>query len=211
MPANHALAAKLLGIAGALAACALLAACGGSSASDPASSTASRYEAALKFSKCMREHGIKDFPDPETFEGHVQLRVHSGAGGVEASPRVMEGAQKACQHYQEAMAPKLTPQEKVQREEAVQKFARCMREHGIHVETPSSGGAIAIKVHQSSRQGGGEGGPNPESPGFQKAQEACFKLLPGGGPKGGVPRARRLRNGSGGGPESQSESAFSTK
>ena len=57
---------------------------------------------ALKFSKCMRSHGISDFPDPN---------VHSGAGGVSISIRIgggkssdlnpnnplFQAAQKACQ------------------------------------------------------------------------------------------------------------------
>ncbi len=152
----------------------------------------------------MREHGIKNFPNPEFSEGRALLRVHNGAGGVEASPQVMEAAQKACQHYQEALAPKLTPQERVQREEAVQKFAACMRQHGIHLETSTpGGGGVGIKITHKS-----EGGPNPESATFQKAQEACHNLLPGGGPKGGLPRLPAPRNPGGNGKE-QSESTLS--
>jgi hypothetical protein len=205
MPADRAPSSKLLGLVGVLAVCSLLSACGGSSGSDPANSSAGREEAALKFSRCMREHGVKNFPNPETSEGHSTLHVHNGPGGVEASPQVMEAAQKACQHYQEALLPKLTPQERVQREEAVQKFAACMRQHGIHLETSTgTGGGTAIRVRSSAKKG--EGGPL-ENPAFAKAQEACSKLLPGGGPKGRLLRAPRPSGSIGSGKESESASS----
>ena len=56
----------------------------------------------------------------------------------------MEAAQNACKHYQpEPQKVNLSPQEKVAREEAVQKFAKCMREHGIEVQASTAGGGIA--------------------------------------------------------------------
>lgn len=55
--------------------------------------------------------------------------------------------------------------------------AQCMREHGItNFPDPGPGGGIQIPSGS---------GINPQSPGFQSAQKACFKLLPGGGPGGG--------------------------
>jgi hypothetical protein len=170
---------------GALAAALGLAACGGSSS--PSSSTSSAATAAnnaLDFSKCMREHGVKNFPNPETMAGGAtRFKFRAKAGGPESvNPRTMEAAQKACKRFQpQGAEPNLTPQEKVAREEAVQKFARCMREHGIKVEASTQGGGIRIGIHG----GPGSGGPNPESPTFQAAQKACQGLLPfkgGGGP-----------------------------
>jgi hypothetical protein len=68
----------------------------------------------------------------------------------------------------------------VERAEAVEKFAKCMREHGIEVHASSAEGHVSIQIH-----GGGPGaGPNPESPAFQKAQSSCQKLLPFKGGKG---------------------------
>jgi hypothetical protein len=123
----------------------------------------------------MREHGVTNFPNPEISpNGQVGLKVKGGPGSLSASPQTMEAAQKACQHFTEGLEPKLSPQEKVEREEAVQKFAKCMREHGIDVHGESSGGDIRIGIHG----GPGSGGPNPESPAFQAAQKACQGLLP---------------------------------
>jgi hypothetical protein len=65
------------------------------------------------------------------------------------------------------------------------KFADCMRSHGIpNFPDPSAGGGI----HISSGSG-----INPQAPAFQSAQNACSKLLPGGGPgRGSAPESRKL-------------------
>ena len=162
----------------------LLAACGGSSPSST-SSAAKEQQAEVKFAdfaRCLREHGIDaTAATGPGGEGHgLQIK---GAGG----PAKMEAAQKACKRYQpEPQKLNLSPQEKVERAEAVEKFAKCMREHGIEVHASSSEGRVSIRV--GARPGGGEhgGGPNPESPAFQKAQQSCQKLLPfkGKGPQG---------------------------
>ena len=167
-----------LAAAAVLAAGLLLAACGGSSS--PSGSADSAADSALKFSKCMREQGVKNFPNPETTAAGATRLTFKAEG---TSPKTMEAAQEACRHFQEEGGPQeeeVSPEEKVEREEAVQKFAKCMREHGIEIEVSSAGGGVQIQVHP----GGGAGGPNPESPAFQEAQEACQKLMPG--PKGGA-------------------------
>jgi hypothetical protein len=150
----------------------LLAACGGSSPSST-SSAASEQQAEVKFAdfaRCLREHGIEaTTAGGPGGEGHG-LRI-KGAGG----PAKMEAAQKACKKYQpEPQKLNLSPQEKVERAEAVEKFAKCMREHGIEVHASSAEGRVSIQIH--GKPGGG--GPNPESPAFQKSQQSCQKLLP---------------------------------
>jgi hypothetical protein len=180
----------------ALAAAALLAgvplaACGGSSPSQSAAASEQAQEQAEEarnadFAKCLREHGVNAESVSGPNGGHG-LKVSPGKAG---GPEAFEAAQKACARYQPK--PKkvdLSPQQKVEREETVEKFAKCMREHGIKVEASTQGGGIQIRIH--SRKGEA-GAPNPESPGFQQAQTACQKLLPGppgGGPgfKGGPP------------------------
>jgi hypothetical protein len=65
------------------------------------------------------------------------------------------------------------------------KFADCMRSHGVpNFPDPSAGGGIQI---------GSSSGINPKSPAFQSAQNACAKLMPGGGPlRGKALESRRL-------------------
>jgi hypothetical protein len=162
-----------LAIACAAAASLLLVACGGSSS--PSSSSASAYDSALKFSKCMREHGIKDFPDPEAGPGGgTRLDFKGPVNGEGASRQMVIAAQKACGHFQEeGGAREFSPQQKAEAEDRVEKFAKCMREHGIEVKTQIGGGRIVAQI-------GGPGAhvPNPESPTFRAAQEACQGLIP---------------------------------
>jgi hypothetical protein len=166
----------------------LLAACGGSDA--PSASNAAAKEQANEqsaetrfadFAKCLREHGMNAEAVSHPGGGHG-LKIGPGTAGN--SPAAMEAAEKACQRYRPAeQKVNLSPQQKVEQEEAVQKFAKCMREHGIKVETSASGGAVRITAHG----GPGSAQPNPESPAFQQAQSACQKLLPKGGKDAGGP------------------------
>jgi hypothetical protein len=51
---------------------------------------------ALKFSACMRSHGVPNFPDPQFSGGGVQLRIDKSSGIDPQSPQ-FQAAQKACQ------------------------------------------------------------------------------------------------------------------
>jgi hypothetical protein len=186
---------------GGLAASLLLVACGGSGASGNASASAekSREQKFIAFAKCLREHGV-DVTTPNGARGKFRIGF-KGTG----SPQKMEAAQNACKKYAPFDRPNLSPQERVEREEAVRKFAKCMREHGIniHAETKEGGAAIAIQTRAPGR-------PNPESPGFEAAQKACQaflpkppKGLPRGGPGAGPSTSRSggPGGGAGGGPK----------
>jgi pyruvate/2-oxoglutarate dehydrogenase complex dihydrolipoamide acyltransferase (E2) component len=170
---------RLLALAALLAASAMLVSCGGSKspAASAASEQATEREAEVKlakFAKCMREHGVE--AKTSSGNGHQSLGIRvKGNGGP--GPQTLEAAQRACKQYQPAPKKEanLSPKERVEHEEAVQKFAKCMREHGIdvHASTSSGGGGVQLQV------GGPRGGaPNPESPAFGAAQKACQSLLP---------------------------------
>jgi hypothetical protein len=51
---------------------------------------------ALKFSACMRSHGVPDFPDPKFEGGGVQLQIKRGSG-INPQSSQFQAAQKACQ------------------------------------------------------------------------------------------------------------------
>jgi hypothetical protein len=170
-PPRRRLRSRWLALASLALPALVLSACGGSS-SPSTSSAASEQQAEVKFAdfaKCLREHGIEaETATGPGGEGHG-LRI-KGSGG----PAKMEAAEKACKKYQPAPQKlNLSPQEKVERAEAVEKFAKCMREHGIEVHASSSEGRVSIQIH-----GKPGAGPNPESPAFQKAQSSCQGLLP---------------------------------
>jgi len=53
-------------------------------------------EAALKYSACMREHGIADFPDPAA-DGSLQLQSSPGSDLDPDNP-TFQSANEACKH-----------------------------------------------------------------------------------------------------------------
>jgi hypothetical protein len=67
---------------------------------------ASIKENALKFSKCMRDHGV-DFPDPEFDGGKVKIGPGPGSG-FNPDDQSVQAAQQACQHFM-GPAPKGGP------------------------------------------------------------------------------------------------------
>jgi hypothetical protein len=164
-----------------VAACALasvsLAACGssGSNANANAGTSQDNEQQIVRFARCMREHGV-DVSTPNG-NGPGPIRVKG------TNPQAMEAAQKACQRYQpKGGRENLSPAERAEREDQVAKFAKCMREHGVEVQTSTSGGGFGIRLKDI----------NPQSPGFQSAQKACEGFLPklrqargAGGPKAG--------------------------
>jgi hypothetical protein len=62
-----------------------------------AAQQAQALQNALKTSRCMRAHGIKDFPDPQTSGGHISLSIHSSPGSdLNPNNPLFAAAQKAC-------------------------------------------------------------------------------------------------------------------
>jgi hypothetical protein len=147
-----------------------LAACGGSS---PPASTASADASALKFARCMRQHGIP-FPDPTPGGGQQAVQIKD--------PQAFDAANNACARYRAAAEKKMTPAQQAEFQDKALQFSRCMRAHGVNVPDPqTSGNGGAIKVVK--RAGSGDTGPDPSSPAFQSAQKACQSLLPKGAGK----------------------------
>jgi hypothetical protein len=57
-------------------------------------------ERALKFSQCMRTHGVSNFPEPSFEGGAVKLTLKAGvAGGIDPNSPQFKNAQTACQQY----------------------------------------------------------------------------------------------------------------
>jgi hypothetical protein len=169
-----------------------LAACGGSNSNANASSTQDNEKRIVEFTRCMREHGINVSTPNGPGGGPIRI------GGT--SPQALDAAQKACKRFQPQGAKEnLSPAERAQREDEVNKFAKCMREHGVELKTSTrgpGGGGFGIQLKDVK----------PQSPGFQAAQKAC---------EGFLPRLRQARGaggpkpGQGGGPATESSGAAS--
>jgi hypothetical protein len=162
--------------------CAALAACG-SSANSAKSTGAKSASAGIKFSDCMRAHGLANFPDPSAGGG---IQINSSSGLDPQSP-AFQSAQKACSNLLPGGGPG-RGQPSASRKAAMVNLAECMRKHGLSTfpdptatpPSPGPGGGIAfgspgsfIAVPQSLIQ----------SPAFNEAAAACG--FPGAGKLGG--------------------------
>jgi hypothetical protein len=141
------------------------------------SSTGSKKASALAYSKCMRAHGVTDFPDPDS-KGQLTINKTGGPGSSDLDPNnaQFQAAQEACK----SLAPRPhTPAQQASRRADALKFAKCMRDHGItDFPDPNASGGLEIK----GSPGGSPGDDlDPNSPQFQSAQKACKHLLPGSG------------------------------
>ena len=156
---------------------------GGASTGDKA------FDGALKFAKCMREHGV-DFPDPQRVgQGGIKMTMKGGPGTNTAK---VQAAEKDCQKYMQVgggRAPSAAERAKIQN--AMLDYAKCMRAHGVDMPDPKFSGSGGGATFQFGAPGGkgGQTGPNPESPAFKQADKACHGKLadvekdgPGGGP-----------------------------
>jgi hypothetical protein len=52
----------------------------------------------LKFSQCMRAHGLKDFSDPTPAGGGQGITINFG-GDLDPNSPTFQAAQKACEHF----------------------------------------------------------------------------------------------------------------
>ena len=133
---------KVLAVLGVLVACVVLAACGSSSTGSNGSAGASNQgtkqeNSRLKFTACMREHGVKI---PET---------NSGGGapaGLANIPRsTIQAAGKACQKYASGTLGPAAGGNQTQITDTLVKFAGCLRENGINVSDPTGSGTSGLQ------------------------------------------------------------------
>jgi hypothetical protein len=142
------------------------AACG--SANPPPSSATGSTNVALVAARCMRAHGVPNFPDPGRKGGMTVLFSPGSAtptiGGVTFSGPAFQAAAKICKPLGNP-GPGPPPIGEQQRR-ALLAFANCMRRHGIAYADPSfpAGGGVF---------GGGTSGQDRNSPATKQAVAAC--------------------------------------
>lgn len=126
--------------------------------------------ANVKYSQCMRAHGVRNFPDPGS-NGEVGI---SSSSGIDPRSPHFQAAQKACaKDLPNGGQP--TPQQVAKMKKAALAFSACMRAHGVkdYPDPDFRGGGVSIKV-------GGKPGSDldPNNPIFHRAQQACRGDLP---------------------------------
>lgn len=138
----------------------LVAACG--STNTPATGMDPKQEAAFAYARCMRQHGMPDFPDPKpASNGGLSLGDLSNAPGYVS-------ANTACVHLLPGGATAQRSRQATLRTHALA-FARCMRDHGI---TGFPDPEAAGQFPETQMHGLGKG-----SAAFSAAQKACQRDL----------------------------------
>jgi hypothetical protein len=87
---------------------------------------------ALAYSKCMRSHGIADFPDPKVNSNSGGTGVSQGVGtrgDLNPANPAFKTASRACRSLQPGGGAN-PPQQSAQELATDVKFATCMRSHG---------------------------------------------------------------------------------
>ena len=159
------------------AAAALAAACGEANPFSPAAASSNRQDELLKWAQCMRQHGV-NVPDPVNGQIRIEVTPAPGqtapsSGGPVEGNQQFQTAEGACAKYAPNGGSATRQPTQAQIDQA-DRFAQCMRDHGIPVQDPKvDGGGISFHI--------GGPGVNPDPSQFQKAQQACAKYRPGGG------------------------------
>ncbi|HEY1515307.1 MAG TPA: hypothetical protein VGF91_02730 [Solirubrobacteraceae bacterium] len=179
---------------GAIAAVALLAAgCGGNSPTTTTNGSGSAAgngppkdiaASAYKYSACMRNHGVANFPDPRvqtsTSGGSTKVAVMIPAAGLSSSPN-FKSAQTACRGILPAPSKSDLAQQahdqQVHKEDLLA-FTRCLRNHGVNgFPDPNSQGQLSLAQVQAA-------GIDLQAPSVKTAALTC---VPSSG--GGITRA----------------------
>jgi hypothetical protein len=165
------IALAALGCAVAIAAC-------GSMNSSPKSASSPPTQ-LLRFSECMRSHGVPSFPDPSG-QG-----IHIGPGsGINPSSPAFRAAQSACRKLLPGGGPG-NQHPTAQQIDMARQISECMRQHGVTgfpdpTLTPPSGSAgDSLVLDLSGVVLAVPSTINPSSPAFVQAAKACHFPLPG--------------------------------
>jgi hypothetical protein len=130
------------------------------SATPGANAPINPQDAQVKFAQCMRENGV-NVPDPQPGQ---PARIEDTSG----DKAKLESATKKCQPVLQQGGGMINPSDpKVQ--DALLKFTKCMREHGVNIPDPGPDGKMQV--------------PSGSQAKLQAAQQQCQQFLPGGGPK----------------------------
>jgi len=134
----------------------------------------------VAYSRCMRSHGVPNFPDPSTSGGRVDLRIDPNTGVDPNSPQ-FRTAQQDCRKLRPGPGS-MTPQQLAQFEQGELKIVECVRAHGItNFPEPNSQGWVDLTGT----------GIEADSAQVQSALNACRKngqglMMENGAPPGGA-------------------------
>jgi len=141
-----------------LAALALVALIGAGCSDTPAETgtgtkTADR-DKAVTFSECMRENGVKGFPDPDA-SGELTIDAVLNGSSLDPDSPAWKQAMRACKDLQPSgfTGHKATPKE----QDVRLRFAQCIRDNGVKdFPDPANGDPLVDtnRIPSANRDGG---------------------------------------------------------
>jgi hypothetical protein len=139
--------------------------------SNGGNTTAATHEQAVKFAECMRDNGVREFPDPDV-SGEFAYGIERGSS-LDPSTAAWKTAIGACKDLQPPGA--LGDGEvSAEEQEARLKFAQCMRDNGVKdFPDPTKNRPLIDTSRVPSAAGKGA----RSIPGFTAAMEKCRDLL----------------------------------
>jgi hypothetical protein len=123
----------------------------------------------LQFARCMRSHGVANYPDPSANGGQLQNILKAG---LDTQSPGYQAALQACKKY--TPAGHMTPAQSAAENAKGLEFTQCMRLHGVsNYPDPSLGpdGQQVINLNPTHI--------DPNSSIVQRAQGVCQKAVPG--------------------------------
>jgi hypothetical protein len=145
----------------------------------------------VRFSACIRTHGVTDFPDPTIgSNGLPSWAANPNDPNSSVDSPGFRAAKQACKQDLPELGP-LTSAEKATANAQALKYATCMRSNGVpNFPDPNGQGVIQIK--------NATGTLDASSPQFQKAVAACKTLDNGFAQQSSVAVSSNSGNGAGG-------------
>jgi len=127
---------------------------------------------AYAYARCMRAHGVSNFPDPHVKTTANGVAISMMAPKSTAAAPAFKAAQKACQ----GILPGPTnssPAEQEAHRQVLLAFAHCLRSHGLSgFPDPNHDGDISQQMISAA-------GFDPRSVRFQRAGAACVGVTHG--------------------------------
>jgi hypothetical protein len=135
--------------------------------STTAATTTTTHGGLIAFSRCMRTHGVANFPDPQVVGGRNAKAAISRLAG--SNPR-FQPAERACHQFlpNGGRGSRETAQQNRTRLADELSFARCMRSHGLtRFPDPTAQAGLTVELVQAQ-------GIDVHSTAFLRVVQACL-------------------------------------
>jgi hypothetical protein len=127
--------------------------CGATAASGGHKTTTPRAK-AMKFSACMRENGVREFPDPDA-AGELTIDAIANGTSLDIDSAAFKQALSTCKDLE---PPGFTGRKRSpSQQERALRFAQCIRDHGVEDFPDPTPGAPLVDTRRipSAAQPGG--------------------------------------------------------